>query len=109
MDRDRPRDIYFDANGVLTEHRWIGGQEVVVHYDDVPETDLTTVDGIPCTTALRTVIDIAPDLDPDELRHAIRDCLDRGLFTVEDAMARVAQPDMQQRLGAALVRIHLHF
>ena len=50
-------DVYFNKNGVLTEHRWIGGNEVVVHYEDIPESDCTTVDGIPCTTALRTMID----------------------------------------------------
>ena len=101
--------IYFDADGVLTEHRWMDGQEVVVHYDDVPDSDLTVVDGIPCTTALRTVIDIAPDLDALHLDRVVRDCLDRGLFTVDEALARVAQPDMQGRLGATLLRIQLVF
>ena len=85
------------------------GQEVVVHYDDIPESDTTVVDGIPCTTPLRTVIDIAPDLDALHLTRVIRDCLDRGLFTVDEALARVAQPDMQGRLGATLLRIQLVF
>src|SRR5439155_17042536 len=62
-------EIYFDSNGSLTERRRFGGQEVIVHYDDVPPSDITTVDGIPCTTALRTVIDIAPDLDRAQLRR----------------------------------------
>jgi hypothetical protein len=101
--------IYFDGNGVLTEHRWMDGQEVVVHYDDLPESDITVVDGIPCTTALRTVIDIAPDLDPLALDRTIRDCLDRGLFTVDEALARVAEPDMEGRLGATLLRIQMLF
>ncbi len=51
---------YVDGNGCLTEHVRIGDQEVIVHYGEVPDKDLTTVDGVPCTTALRTVIDIAP-------------------------------------------------
>jgi len=51
-------EIYFDGNGSLTERRRLGGQAMVVHYDDLPEKDITVVEGIPCTTALRTVIDI---------------------------------------------------
>lgn len=101
---DRSDDIYFDLNAVLTERRWLGGQEVLVHYDDVPATDITTVDGIPCTTALRTVIDLAPDLDRAQLGRIVQDCLNRGLFTVEEAMARIAEPDMRQRRGARLLR-----
>ena len=102
-----PDDIYFDANGALTERRPIGGQDVVVHYDDIPDTDITVVRGIPCTTALRTVIDLAPDLDQLQLHHIVGDCLDRHLFTVEEAKARLAQPDMQHRRGAELLRLLL--
>jgi len=97
-------DIYFDDDGVLVERRWIDGREVVIHYDDVPTTDITCVDGIPCTTALRTVIDLAPELSPAELAHTVRECLDRGLFTIEEARARLAEPDMQRRRGAFLLR-----
>jgi hypothetical protein len=96
-------DIYFDSNGVLTERRELGGLDVIVHYDDIPEKDLTTVDGIPCTTALRTVIDIAPDLDRAELRRAVTDCLERKLFTVEEARARLRESDMLCRPGAHLL------
>ena len=49
-----------DANGCPTELMNIGGSDVIVHYDDIPESDITTVGGIRCTTALRTAIDIAP-------------------------------------------------
>lgn len=103
----QPGSIYFDHNGVLTEHQWICGQEVVVHYDDIPESDVTVVDGIPCTTPLRTVIDIAPDLDPVQLHRAVEDCLDRGLFTVDEALARIGQPDLRDRPGAELLRRHI--
>ena len=95
---DRSDDVYFDSNGVLTEHRRLDGLELVVHYDDIPATDITTVRGIPCTTALRTVIDLASDLSPFELARAVQDCLRRGLFTVDEAWARIAEPDMQERL-----------
>ena len=99
-----PEDIYFDSNGVLTERTRIDGMEVIIHYEDVPDSDITTVRGIPCTTALRTVIDVAPDLEPSELLRIVDDCLRRRLFTIEEAMARLAQPDMLERPGAVILR-----
>lgn len=96
--------FYIDANGCLTERVTIDGQDVIVHYDDVPESDITLINGMRCTTALRTVIDVAPELDRAELEQMVRHCLDRGLFTPEEAMERIAQPDMLTRHGAKLVR-----
>ncbi len=96
--------LMVDRDGVLIERRWVGGQEVIVHYDDIPASDRTTVDGIPCTTALRTVIDIAADVDLAHLETILRDCLDRRLFTVDEAWRRLSQPDMANRSGAALLR-----
>ncbi len=104
-----PGSMYFDSNGVLTEHRLIDGMEVIVHYEDIPDSDCTVVDGIPCTTALRSVIDLAPDLEPEQLSRVVQDCLDRNLFSVDDAMVRLDQPDMEGRLGAALLKITLLF
>jgi hypothetical protein len=103
--RDYPDDdIWIDSNSALTERVRFGEQEVIVHYDDVPDKDRTTVDGIPCTTALRTVIDLAPDLEHAELRRMVRNALDRRLFTVEDAMLRTFEHDMLERPGAVLLR-----
>jgi hypothetical protein len=111
FDEDEPEEddaqileTYVDSNGCPTERVVRNGIEMIIHYDDVPESDITTVDGIRCTTALRTVIDIAPDLDADQLERAVQDGLDRGLFTVDEARARLAQDDMRTRPGAALLR-----
>jgi hypothetical protein len=93
-----------DGNGVPTERMWIGDQEVIIHRDDVPESDITTVHGIRCTTALRTVIDVAPDVPASHLEEIVGDCLERGLFTVEEASRRLAEPDMIGRRGAELLR-----
>jgi hypothetical protein len=93
-----------DGNGVLTERMWLGDQAVIIHRDDYPETDITTVRGIRCTTALRTVIDVAPEVEPAHLDEIVQDCLDRGLFTVEEASLRLAEPDMIDRRGAELLR-----
>ena len=90
----------------LVEVRVIGGQEFLVRYvDELPEKDRSVVDGIPCTTALRTVIDLAADPAIDEagLDRIVNQFLDRGLFTVAEARARIAAPDMCRRRGAALV------
>lgn len=94
-----------NADGVLTEVRLIGGQEVIVHYDDVvPESDFTTVDGIPVTTPVRTLIDLAPDVDQSHLDAMVDDVLARGLATEAEARARIAQPDIRNRVGAKLLR-----
>ena len=103
--RERPGDdVYFDANGCLAERVRLGDQLVVVHYADVPAEDLTVVQGIPCTTALRTVIDLAPECEPGELERIVRDALDRGLFSIDEARARLAKPDMRSRPGAVVLR-----
>ena len=101
-------DLYVDANGCVTERVELGGQVVIVHYDDIPDSDVTTVNGLRCTTALRTVIDIAPDVDAAELDHIVRHCFERGLFTIEEALERCAEPDMLTRPGATLLRRALH-
>jgi hypothetical protein len=97
-------DIYIDHNGRLAERQWIGDHEVVIHYDDIPESDITEIGGIPVTTALRTVIDMAAAITPAELRSMVEDCLTRGLFTIAEALTRVAQPDLRDHPGAELVR-----
>ena len=97
-------DYHVDANGCPADRVVTGGQPVIVHYDDIPESDITSVNGIPCTTPLRTVIDLAPQLGRDDLALMVRHCLDRGLFTAEDVLARVVEPDMQARRGATLLR-----
>jgi len=93
-----------DGNGAPVELHNIAGAEVVVHYDDVPESDVTTVDGIRVTTPLRTVIDLAPEVSSEQLERMVRDCLSRGLFTVEEAERRLAESDMRSRRGAELLR-----
>jgi hypothetical protein len=96
-----------DGNGVPTERRWIGDLPVIVHQEEIPESDITVHRGIRCTTPLRTVIDVAPDLTVTQLAEMIVECLDRRLFTVDEARRRLAQPDMADRRGAELVRRHL--
>ena len=100
-DRD---DLYVDANGDLTEEVSFGDTTVVIRYADIPESDITIVDGFRCTTPVRTVIDIATTTEPAELKRIVGDLLERKLFTLADAEARLAAPDMAEHPGAALLR-----
>lgn len=93
-----------DGNGDRIERRWMDGQEVIIHHTaHLPPKDVTVVQGIPCTTALRTMIDLAPEVDPAELDRMVRTCLDRGLFSLSEAVARIGEPDMFRRPGAGLL------
>ena len=63
LDDEEDSDLlYVDRDGIVVERRIIDGLEMIVHHDDVPASDITTLDGLRVTTALRTVIDIAPDV-----------------------------------------------
>jgi hypothetical protein len=96
-----------DHNGCPTERLWLAGGPVIVHHGEVPASDITTVDGIPCTTAFRTVIDLAGELTRSDLDRILRDALGRRLFTVDEAHHRLDQPDMARHPGAAIVRAAL--
>jgi len=93
-----------DGNGNLTERTQFGGHEVIIHYADIPESDVTTRYGIRVTTPLRTVIDLAPEVSPDELDAMVADCLRRRLFTTQEAWRRLREPDMTTNAGASLLR-----
>ena len=93
-----------DANGSLLEAGTFGGVPVLVHHDDLPESDVTTVHGIPCTTAVRTLIDIAATVEPADLHHIVKDVIARRIVSESELSARLEQPDMAVHVGAALVR-----
>ena len=93
-----------DINGDPVEVVDVGAHEVVMHHSDVPDEDRAVVDGIPCTTALRTMIDLAPEVELPELERMIRDCLSRRLFTIEQAFVRLSADDMRTRPGAVRLR-----
>ncbi len=99
----RESSLYIDSNGYLAEEVVLNGVPAVVHYMDIPESDITTIDGVRCTTALRTVIDIATQYTPAQLNFAVRDCLERNLFTPQEAVERAGRPDMQTHPGAPLL------
>lgn len=104
MNESTEAQLGVDANGCLTELVTIGSETIVLHHDDIPESDITLVGGVPCTTAIRTVIDIAAELRPAELETVMNDCVDRGLFTIDEMKSRLSDPDMARRHGAGLLR-----
>jgi hypothetical protein len=102
---DPPREpLGVDAAGNPTERLMLGDQAIILHHGDVPESDRTVVKGIPCTTALRTLIDCAPEMTQLQLLDTLDDFLDRQLFTVAEAWKRIGEPDMAKHPGAALLR-----
>ena len=107
MPFDESVPVYdLDPRGHLVEHVTVDGQEVHLHYRNIPESDITTLHGLRLTTPLRTVIDIASTVDEGQLELMVQDCLDRGLLTVEEAWARISEPDMVVDPGAiALARL----
>jgi len=44
------------------------------------------------------------EVAPEHLSEMIEDCLQRRLFTVEDAVRRLAEPDLAGHRGAELLR-----
>lgn len=93
-----------DSNGNPMSLIAEAGSLLFVHHADVPESDLTTVDGIRCTTALRTVIDLASAMPAEHVRENVDDAIARGLFTAAELERRLAEPDMVAYPGAVAVR-----
>lgn len=96
-----------DANGCPTEDFDTAGGSIRIRYEDIPESDITTVDGIRVTTPLRTVIDLAAELDATTLDQMVQFFLDRRLFSIAEAFVRLDEPDMAARPGARILRAHL--
>jgi hypothetical protein len=107
QDEDLEPDVwepFVDANGCLAERQQLAGQDVIVHYDDLPDEDVTILRGIPVTTPLRTAIDLAPTLSRPELERVVQDMLHRRMFTLAEARVRLTADDMVTRPGAEILR-----
>lgn len=63
---------------------------VVVHYSPpLHPDDLAVVDGIPCTSVARTLVDCAEEMSKDELRALFNNADRKGLLDI-DAVRRSA-------------------
>ncbi|HZP27544.1 MAG TPA: DUF559 domain-containing protein [Acidimicrobiia bacterium] len=78
---------------------------VIVHrLEDLHERWITAVDGTPCTTVARTLVDLGAVLPEDQVARCLDRALGRGLVTicaVETARKAVAR---QGRRGAGVIR-----
>ncbi len=89
-------------NGSDVELHRFEHYDVVMHFEDLPESDLGLVDGVRCTSVIRTLIDCAPEMTPIEFDRCVQNALDRQLFRLAEAWERVAQPDMDSHPGARI-------
>ena len=76
---------------------------LVLHRANLPESDIGVIDGIRVARPVRTILDAIADgkLAPEFIRQAIREGVDRGLFTNDELRAARAG----RRLSMALRRI----
>jgi very-short-patch-repair endonuclease len=76
---------------------------IVVHRRKaLTDGEVTEHHGIPVTTPIATLIDVAPDLTRDQLEGAINEADKRGL--VDPETLRAALDDAVQKPGAAILR-----
>jgi hypothetical protein len=60
--------------------------------------DLTTVDGIPCTSVARTIVDCAEDMSKNELREMVARAKRMGLLDVEAVRRSAARAEWRPSL-----------
>jgi hypothetical protein len=72
---------------------------VIVHYSPpLHPDDLAVVDGIPCTSLARTLVDCAEDATKDELREMFVNARMRGLLDIDAVRASAARVEWRPSL-----------
>jgi very-short-patch-repair endonuclease len=98
----------FEFDGVRTQkveiwvpsHQGVRGTSVTVHRGGrLDRADRTTLHGIPITTPVRTLIDIAGRLEDDRLLAVTEDLIRRGLVKPERLRVRLAALRKSGRVG----------
>ncbi len=77
------------------EHPVPPGVQVHVRPDLDPELDVTSVDGIPCTTVERTIVDCSEEWDVEDIVEMLCIASRKGLVDIaklEDTIRRVQHP-----------------
>lgn len=72
---------------------------IVVHYTPpLHPDDLAVVNGIPCTSVARTLVDLAETLTIDELRECFGNARDMGLLEIDAVRASAARVEWRPSL-----------
>jgi hypothetical protein len=73
---------------------------VVVHYaPPLHPDDLTVVNGLPCTSVARTLVDCAEEMTIAELRELFRNARSKGLLDVDAVRASAARVEWRPSLA----------
>lgn len=73
---------------------------MIVHFvPGLHPDDVCVVDGIPTTSPSRTLIDLAEEMDPDELRACFARARDLGLLDQDDLVAARARVEWRPSLA----------
>ena len=73
---------------------------VVVHYTPaLHPDDLAVVDGIPCTSVARTLVDCAEEMTIDELRELFSTARSKGLLDIDAVRASAARVEWRPSLS----------
>ncbi len=75
---------------------------VVHHAPSLHPDDVTVVDGIPCTSVSRTLIDLAEVMDKDELRACFQRARELGMLDLDAVEASFGR--VEWRPSLAMVR-----
>jgi hypothetical protein len=79
---------------------------IVLHRGDVDPADIGTLDGIPITTPLRTILDLLCEhrLSQDVLVQALREALHRGTITQRSIRTVSVPEELRQEFSELVAR-----
>ena len=102
MSNDEPYPIHITVPGNPDDPRVPRPSPpgVIVHYSPpLHPDDLAVVDGIPCTSVARTLVDCAEEMTLDELRELFTNAREMGLLDLEAVRASVGRVEWRPSLA----------
>ena len=93
------------AEVVTVRHRRVIRDDPQIHESvDLEERDVVVLDGLPTTTAVRTIVDLGASASPGYVEHCLDTGLRMGLFTVDDVARFVDRVAKSGRNGIGTIR-----
>lgn len=90
---------------VTVRHRRVHTDPFVIHESkDLVDADVVSIDGIPTTTAVRTIVDLGASVSPRFVEHCLDTALRTELFTLWDVVRFVARVARSGRNGVGTIR-----